>query len=293
MGLLVQEHGKKSICCLVSSVRGIPQNRPAYRGTVFFVCAMRYTKLMFLALIGVIFSVFLSLAIVSFWVGVPAIHREESPSFGVPHRFDNPGASIARIRMSAFYFVPKNKVARKIDNWQEILDMSLRQLQHFHTFQFHGRSTLEFRIFPVEIMGHRHSVDYDTDATAHGNPEGLRRVAAEIEERVFQEGGDLYRAQFAKRTEDFYDVSLILYEGVGASGSDNVAFVSRVFLTDPQYAETGVTTVAHEFYHTLGIPDAYDLATAIPTAPDLMGSGRDVPLRRAYLSWDTLSRLGL
>ena len=93
--------------------------------------------------------------------------------------------------------------------------------------------------------------------------------------------------------EGVYCVIVIIYEGIGASGSENVALLSRIFLTDSQYSATAATLLAHEFYHTLGLPDAYDIITAVPFSQDIMGLGRFKPIEKTYLDKDNLIQLGL
>jgi len=103
--------------------------------------------------------------------------------------------------------------------------------------------------------------------------------------------GDQYWAEFASE-KHAYPVLYILYEGVGASGTDGVALLSRQFLSDPQYADQNNSFFAHEFYHTVGIPDAYG-ENSHAYSSDLMGLGRFLPLAHTYLDRATLKELGL
>ena len=86
---------------------------------------------------------------------------------------------------------------------------------------------------------------------------------------------------------------MVMYEGVGASGGGDIALVSRVFLSDPAYQTYGNTFWVHEFYHTLGLLDGYDIETGISTTEDIMGLGRFQTLSHTYLSAASLAQLGL
>lgn len=228
-----------------------------------------------------------------FWIGVPKIYSEPLPPIKQFHLYVNPKQPIDKITVAAFYFVPKNKTGAAVENWRMSLSHALERLQQFHTFQFGGRSSIALEIYPEPIIGVEENLIYDSDVTQHGNPEALRRVAQELEGRVFKGSGDLYRPEFAKGGDEIYRVWFIMYEGVGASGSGNVALVSRKFLTDQEYSDIGVSVAAHEFYHTLGIPDAYEIESAIPLGEDIMGLGRGRPIEKTYISRDTLKKMGL
>ena len=166
-------------------------------------------------------------------------------------------------------------------------------LAGFHRVQLRGLSLLTFDIYPEIIVGEQENLTYDTDVTQDGNPAALRAISQELERRVFTPAGDLYKDDFARAKPGAYRVLYIIYEGVGASGSENAAILSRSFLNDPQYAYQGPTYFAHEFYHTLGLPDAYRIPQAIPSDDDIMGFGRERPLEQSYISEDHLKGLGL
>jgi M6 family metalloprotease-like protein len=103
----------------------------------------------------------------------------------------------------------------------------------------------------------------------------------------------------------------ILYEGVGSTAtiikkddkSNNLALLSEgslpaflasnYYLTGESYQDYGKTIFAHEFGHTLGLPDSYDLVSNIPSSDDIMGSGRYRPLSITYLSLEAKEKLGL
>lgn len=243
-------------------------------------------------LIAVLVVIFGILALIYLFVGVPPVYREEIPEIKTPHLYNNSAGTIARIKITAFYFIPKNKTDFIIEDWREVLEQNLRKLQQFHSLQFQGRSLIIYEIYPEPIFGREESVFYDTEITQFGNPQGLRNVASEIKERVFTPAGDLYRSDFAQKGEDFYS-SVIMYEGVGASAGEDAAFISSTYLFNQEYKEFGTSVLAHEFYHTIGIPDAYEIPTSVPTSGDIMGSGRFQPIEKTYLARSTLKALGL
>lgn len=249
---------------------------------------IRYIILVLLLIFGILGWMYFS-------IGTSTIYRETLPELTAPHKFDDPATPISSIHITAFYFVPKNKESAIIQNWRELLDENLKKLQAFHALQFQGRSKIEYTVYPVPVIGLKNNLEYDTEVTQYGNPEALQSIAAELEARVFNTTGDLHHPGFGKTTKGAYSVSIILYEGVGASGTaDGVALISRKFLSNPEYRETAATILAHEFYHTLGIPDGYEREHANPTTKDIMGLGRiSSPIEKTYIERETLGALGL
>ncbi len=247
---------------------------------------MKYAIVAILAIAGAV-------AWMYFGIGSSDIYREPALSAGAVHKFNDPSSPIQKIRIAAVYFVPKNKALGAAAEWRTMLERNLERLREFHALQFRGRSEVVYDIYPAPVVGENENLFYDTEVTQYGNPEGLRSVARELEARIFAAGGDLYRADFAPSSSGEYRVLYILYEGVGAAGSENVAFIARRFLSDPQYSGVAATLFAHEFYHTLGIPDGYETEHATPTSPDIMGLGREAPIDRAYIESATLRAMGL
>lgn len=243
-------------------------------------------------LIFVFVLVFGALIWINFGVGVETVYKEEIPKPATPHIYNSPSQSIANIEILALYFVPKNKTHQQIDNWKEILEKNIKQLQEFHDLQFQGRSKVSYKILGKPVTGNKINLEYDTNVTQHGNPEGLRRISNELVYR-FSSQGDLYQPELVNKDSSAYKVILILYEGVGASGGEDVALVSRTFFTDPQYSNIAATTMVHEFYHTLGLPDAYEIPSAMPTSLDIMGLGLLRPLERNYISRESLKGMGI
>ena len=245
------------------------------------------------------YLIFLLAAIVVSLIGmyrigsIARVYRGEIVAQSLPHRFNDSGKPINVIEIKAFYVVPKNKTASVFPNWASVIEKNLKVLIKFHGVQLRGLSTVTFDIYPEPITGKLENLGYDTDVTQNGNPAALRAISQELQERVFSPAGDLYRNDFARANPGAYRVLYIIYEGVGAAGSENTAILSRVFLTDPQYANHGRTYLVHEFYHTLGLPDAYNIPQAISTDDDIMGLGRERPIEQSYISQNHLKGLGL
>lgn len=279
-------------------------------------------------IIGVLIFIFGSLAAIYFFVGVPKVYNEEQRlESSAPHVYENPERSIEEIKIVAAYFVPRNKSEEKNDNWQIVLQRTLLKLQEFHVLQFQGKSRVAFEIYPEPIIGLKDSIEYDTEITQGGNPRALLKVAEELEDRVFGADGDLFRKNFGKFGGNVYPVLAIMYEGVGASGGviyeseleaesdiarevnvpesliyivdvtsvDGFFLLNRVFLDDPEYREKGESIFTHEFYHTLGVPDAYEVPGVYetPVSQDIMGAGRFRPIEKTYLDKNTLHKFGL
>lgn len=236
---------------------------------------IKYFLAIFVLIAGALFAMY-------FWIGVPRIYKEPVPHLQQPYYYRDKQTSISEIKITALYFVPKNKTGAAISDWKEKLEKNLKKLQKFHSLQFQGRSNVSYEIYPEPVAGFEENIFYDTDVTQHGNPEALRRITEELERRKI----------FSPEERGAYPVLAIMYEGVGASGGGNTALVSRVFLADPRYELSGAAVLAHEFYHTLGVPDAYDLVTAAPLSDDLMGLERRGVLERAYLDKAVLKEMG-
>lgn len=270
--------------------------------------------------------IFGALFFTNFFIGAQRIYKETMPELKAPHLYKNSEKNIDKIKIFVFYFVPKNKINRAIDNWHQILEEKLKKLQEFHSLQLQGRSGVLFEIYPKPVIGFKNSFDYDSSVTQYGNPHALMDVSEEIEKRVFSKDGDLFRNDFPTVASGAYPVLGIVYESVGAiggivkesSGRDirgvakelgflesavfNVEIkhvggfflLSRLFLTGEEYADFAATLFTHEFYHTLGIPDAYkNFPKDTPISQDIMGLGRQKPLDKTFISRSTLKELGL
>lgn len=276
-------------------------------------------------IIGVLVLIFGSLAAMYFLIGVPQIYSEEFKELPIPHSFGDANRSIPEISIAAFYFVPQNKTADVVENWKEILESSLQKLKMFHNTQFLGRSRITYAIYPEPVIGLKEGIKYDSESTQNGNPQALRNVSEELQVRVFDAGGDLSLSDFKPFREGAYPVLAIVYEGVGAVGgviyesefeiasdiatrlrlpeasifivdveaADGFFLINRRFFDGPEYIHLGPTLFAHEFYHTIGIPDAYKIPSEIPTSADIMGLGRFKQLEETYIDKKTLGKMGL
>jgi hypothetical protein len=232
--------------------------------------------------------------LLSFVVGVPRINEQPAPP-STPHLATDVGQSLRAVEVRAVYFVPRDRLNRLLPDWLSTIERTLDEVRAFHERQLKNTSRLTYRLYPEPVIGRDDAAAYDTAVTDGGNPEALRRISRELEERLFTPGGDRYRPAFVAASEDAYRPLLIIYEGVGASGAvgEPAALVSRLFLTQDEYRAVSPTLVAHELYHTFGLPDAYDAGHGEPTGSDLMGQGRFRPIGRAFLDRASLTALGL
>jgi len=233
--------------------------------------------------------VFLVVILIVGWIvaglGERDLYRESATAERSIHAYDDPTTPIKDISITAYYFVPANKAADAPDSsWKEPLISALDDLKRFHEIQFAGLSRISYTIYPTAIIGKNPNIFYDTDLTERGNPHALESITDEI----------AASGSAASVAPGAYRVAYIIYDGVGASGTNHAALINRRFLVDPAYGGTRESLAAHEFYHTLGIPDGYDLATGTSTTADLMGLGRTTrPLKENYLERGTLAHLGL
>lgn len=230
-------------------------------------------------------------------------------SIGQVHHAQSHLIKLEKIRIKAFYFLPKDRQESKDPNWQSLMEDGLGKLKQFYTHQLHSASDIQFEIYPEPIIGLKNTADYNGLDTNRGNPNALISIQDELNQRLFLKTGDQYDKSFTKRTTGEYQVMAIMYEGVGSSAlmlRENDAsditvldeglpafLVSRYFLADEGYKDYGTTIFCHEFGHTLGLPDAYDLSTNQPLTEDIMGSGRFRPLDYAFLSQEPKKQLGL
>lgn len=267
--------------------------------------------------IGLVFWYFLP----QFLLKEPSLVRSES----IIHAYHNPEINLEKIRIKAFYAVPKNKTSEAILNWHDILDVSLIKSQAFHKIQFREKSFLLYDIYPEPVVLNENNIYYDTDSTKFGNPKALINIANELEKRVFKKNGDLYLEGFSQRNPSEYPVLGIIYEGVGAAGgvihdselesteeiakklglpesviykvdvksADGFFILSRSFLTEAEYEFNGPTQFYHEFAHTFGLPDGYDLETGVSQTFDIMGEGRRKPIEIMYLDRKFTRAMGL
>lgn len=238
--------------------------------------------------------------------------------------YKDPSIDISRIKIKAFYAIPKNKAQEINPLWRQTITSALDQIVKFHAVQFRGLSEIKYNLFPQPVFLRNDDSFYDTTSTGRGNPRGLVGVAQEIDERVFREGGDLYDKDFAKLDKSEYPVMGLIYEGVGASGGviyetelktakeiaeklgveESIVYIVDIgsvrgffllnnqYLTDDQYNVFGPTLLYHEFSHTIGLPDRFDENDS-PFANDVTGGGRHEPIEATYIDRDLLKDLGV
>lgn len=279
------------------------------------------------SIFAVFILIFASLLAIYFFIGVAEVHTEESFVVAKPHRYKDADRSIEKIRIFAVYFVPKNKTESIREAWGKPIESALSDLQKFHELQFAGLSKIYYTIYPAPVIGLKESIEYDTETTQGGNPAALLSIAEELDERVFKQTGDLFNEEFAKNDKSAYPVLAIIYEGVGAVGGvvyeseaetsgeiaqetglaealihivdvksvDGFFLTNIFFLEDPEGQTRKNSVFAHEFYHTLGVPDGYETPGSydIPTSQDIMGLGRFRTIEKTYFEKNTLKQLGL
>lgn len=241
------------------------------------------------------------------------------------HFYKNPRINLARVVLKVFYVVPQNRKDKIDPNLEETLENTLEKAAAFHKIQFRELSELKYDIFPKPIILKEENGFYDTEDTNRGNPYALLRVSREVNDRVFIKGGDLYDEEFVRVEEGEYPVMGLIYEGVGASGSaiyeselnsaaeiarqlgipesevkvvkikevDGFFILNREFLTNPELSLHGVTTLYHEFGHTLGLPDNYNTETNQPFYMDIMGGGREETIELMYFDRLSLRDMGV
>jgi len=275
----------------------------------------------------IILSVLIAGAIVIVFVVVFSRQSEEAQPViqSSPHFYKNSDVGIANIKIKMFYVVPKNRTSNIVTNWQNFIEEALAKTSKFHEIQFRGKSTIQYDIYPKPVILQESNQFYDTETTARGNPHALIAISEEIERRVFKKEGDLYDEKFAAAEKSEYPVLGLIYEGVGASGgviyesdletrseiakqlglSESVIFIvevesadgffllSRVFFTESQYRIFSSTLFYHEFAHTFGLPDQYDIENNVPSSNDIMGAGRKKPIEIMYLDRELTRDMGI
>lgn len=199
------------------------------------------------------------------------------------HFYKEPAISLRQIRAQVVYAVPSDRAPdAAVNAWPAFVTTTLAEMVRFHTLQFRGLSALQYELVPEPFRLDNDHLWYDSSSTNRGNPHALEAVTRELERR-----------RPLPSAPGEFPVRLIIYEGVGASGAEGAALLSRSFFTNEQYAPIRSALFYHEFGHTLGLPDQYDAASNRLFSNDLMGGGRFKPLPTDYLDPALLADMGL
>lgn len=199
-----------------------------------------------------------------------------------PHAYRDPNQNISVIDLKIFYVVPKNLLVAP--NWKSQIESTLGEISDFHSVQFHNTSKINIEIYPKPIILSQDDVYYDSNDTSLGNPNGLRHIVPELETNY---------AQFLKVPNGHFLSEAIIYEGVGLAGSDGAMILSRTYLEKSEYSTAKASLFYHEFAHTFGLPDRFDLQSNNPDSDGVMGQGRYKPIETNYIEPDFLKDLGL
>lgn len=221
--------------------------------------------------------------IVGFYVWFPALFQKRAGDYKIPtrkiHYYNNNNKSLGDINIKVFYFVPSDRI-KDSENWnfKEVLLKNLEEIKSFHQLQFEGLSNLNYEIFPEPIIGLKETFFYDGQDTRFGNPHALEIILNELKNKFSQD----------------HSIFIIVYEGVGAGGSEvlTAGIIARGYFTQESQKELASAVLYHEFAHTLGLPDAYDHEKNIPYSNDIMGAGRNKPLKITYLSDEVKEKMG-
>lgn len=238
-----------------------------------------------------------------------------------------PSIDLSNIDLLVYYFVPKdlqsppisdakllNPDTYQVNNWRELIEPALADLQRFYRQQSFGKININYRLYPSPVIGkwasgeeveygkQTNELVYSTDTNA-GNPQALIAIAKELESRLGREG-DLEPMPVSKSST--YQVRLVFYVGSGASSmlysntpayapvNDHVieiaaSFVPTMLISQYFFQKTGTleyasTILAHEFGHLIGLRDNYRGNDNTVFSSDIMGLGRFRPLGYTALS---------
>jgi hypothetical protein len=243
------------------------------------------------------------LVLLTLFVGVTKVQPSQAFPVLHPHVYDDTKKPIDTIALTVFYFIPKDALIKKQDNWKEITEKHLKELLHFHQVQFENTSKITYTFFPEIIIGEKTEKEYES-LFAYDDHDSLIPVKKEIIDRVLTPTGNLYQQAYApKQNSTTHQVYLVVFEGDGAAGNDDFSLISRSYLSDENYKEDGTTFLAHEFYHTLGMPDNYQTSAyvykdmeqtmiSLVSNKDIMGQV-NISLPYTYIDAETLKRMGL
>lgn len=203
------------------------------------------------------------------------------------HYYEVEDFKINKVNLKIFYFVPKNRQADV--EWGKIIKKSVNEIKAFHLKEFKGAGILRYEIYPQIVYGLQNAEFYDGNNTSFGNPNALKNILKEINERVFQNNGNLYSESFTKKNNNEMTIKIFIYEGVGAVGGHFTVLLAKDYLKTKNF---GSTVFYHELMHTFGVPDFYDYQTNVDFSDDIMGSGREKPISETYVRKDIKEKLG-
>lgn len=195
--------------------------------------------------------------------------------------YANPSLSIEDIQLDVFYVVPKDKEPYIESDFSENLKKTVDEVVGFHKNQFLGKSQINATIHSETIILENEGFFYDTNDTSRGNPRALESITLEIERRFFSEDSDAFR------------VIAIIYEGLGAAGTEGSLILSRDFISKIEYDVFRPSLFYHELGHAIGIPEGYNIETGQAYTNDIMGAGRREPINTAYIDKETLKEMGV
>lgn len=243
-----------------------------------------------------------SLVLIILFVGVQKSKGRPDIKQSEPHLYGDERSSLKNIKITIFYFIPKDVISKKNDTWKEKTEQQIKKLQDFHNLQFKNTSKITYEFYPEVIVGGKTTQEYES-VLKNEDKDALPPVKEEIIHRAFTQEGNLYEVAQKNKEKDTRNVYLVIFEGNGAAGNDDFALISRSYITDDIYQENGTTFLAHEFYHTLGIPDNYQKSVyvyndnkqidiSLLTEEDIMGKVI-LPLKNTYINIETLKKMGL
>jgi hypothetical protein len=244
-----------------------------------------------------------ALSMLAVFVGVQDVEKKPLLGRSKPHVYEKKDSSIENIHITLMYFIPKDALNKKDTSWQAVTEKHIKSLINFHTVQFEGASKITYDFFPEIITGEKTTSEYES-VLGYDDNDSLAPIKDEVSRRMFTVNGDLHSFHKPKAKDvSRRDVYLLIFEGKGAAGNDDFALVSRAYLTDAMYKDFGSTFLAHEFYHTLGLPDNYQISTyvykdneqvsvSLLTKKDIMGQV-NIPLPYTYIDVESLKKMGL
>src|SRR3989338_1971870 len=207
------------------------------------------------------------------------------------HYYDNPNVSLERVHIQAFYLVPRKSLNGYTLSWKEDFTGALEELKKFYESQFGNSSELTFSLLDIPVVAPNEFVDSLPTGLRRATLVDLEPIDKFIADNITKSSAPFYRKAFVDIPNNAYAVKVIFVEGVSAVGSEGMLLLSRNYITDPAIGY-GTSVLAHEFGHTLGMPDLYDYETYEEYSDDLMGSGRYRIINYVYFGDDIKIRMG-